>query len=91
MPKRKRQASPERPALQSEELDQQAATELPDREAMSVVKLGFGGTGAANFAVPINTAEAVNVYSNYSYAIADADQVVDIDQVAEAPATTEEQ
>jgi hypothetical protein len=76
-----------RPPLQSDEIDQQAATELPAREAMSVIHFGFGGSGAANFSAPTNTAEAVNVDSNYSYAIADADQVVDIDQTAVAPAT----
>jgi len=80
MPRRRKPAA-QRPSLRPDEVAQQSATELPDREAMSIVHLGLGhGTG--NFAVPINSAEAANVDSNYSYAIAQADQVVDIDQTA---------
>lgn len=63
--------------LSEEELDRQAGAPLPDREAMSTIT----GTGVDNFAVPINEALAVNVESVESYAIADADQVVILNQV----------
>ena len=64
-------------ALTGEELQQQAGAPLPDREAMSTIS----GSGVDNFAVPINEALAVNVDSDYSYAIADADQIVILNQV----------
>ncbi len=64
-------------ALTGEDLEQQGGAPLPDREAMSTV---ITGTGVDNFAVPINEAIAVNVDSDYSYAIADADQVVILNQ-----------
>jgi hypothetical protein len=76
----KRKPKGARAALRPEEVAQQSATELPDREAMSVVNLGLGDHSNGNFTVPINTAEAANVDSSYSYAIAQADQVVDVDQ-----------
>ena len=58
--------------LTSQELEEQQAAELPDREAMSLVD--------ANVAVPVNAAVAANVLSDGSVAIADAQQDVDIDQ-----------
>ena len=64
-------------ALTDEELERQVAEPLPDREAMSTIT----GTGVDNFAVPINEALAVNIDSVESYAIADADQVVILNQV----------
>jgi hypothetical protein len=63
--------------LSSEELARQSGEPLPDREAMSTIS----GTGVDNFAVPINEALAVNIESVDSYAIADADQVVILNQV----------
>jgi hypothetical protein len=58
--------------LTPEELEQQEATELPDREAMSLIN--------ANVAAPINAAVALNVASDNSVAYANAVQDVDIDQ-----------
>ena len=52
--------------LTPEELDQQVGEELPDREAMSLVN--------ANIAAPVNVAAALNVLSDGSTAVADAQQ-----------------
>jgi hypothetical protein len=54
------------------DIEQQQLTELPDREAMSLVN--------ANLAVPINLAAALNVLSDGSIAAANAQQVTPIDQ-----------
>ena len=64
--------------LSDEELDEQHAAALPDREAMSTVGLDL--TGIDNFAMPINEAFAMNVNSVNSVAVADADQTVIIGQ-----------
>jgi hypothetical protein len=58
--------------LTPEELEQQDAAELPDREAMSLID--------ANVAAPVNVAAALNVLSDDSVAYANAQQNVDIDQ-----------
>jgi hypothetical protein len=58
--------------LTPEELDQEAAAELPDREAMSLIN--------ANLAAPVNAAVAANVLSDNSIAYANAEQNVTIDQ-----------
>jgi hypothetical protein len=58
--------------LSPEELEQQEAAELPDREAMSLVN--------ANVAAPVNVAAALNVLSDDSVAYANAEQTADIDQ-----------
>jgi len=58
--------------LTPEELEQQQAAELPDREAMSLIN--------ANLAAPVNVAAALNVLSDGSVAYANAEQDVDIDQ-----------
>jgi hypothetical protein len=58
--------------LSQEELEQQEAAELPDREAMSLIN--------ANLAAPVNAAVAANVLSDDSIAYANAEQNVDIDQ-----------
>lgn len=58
--------------LTAEELEQEAASELPDREAMSLIN--------ANLAAPVNAAVAANVLSDDSIAYANAEQNVDIDQ-----------
>ena len=58
--------------LTAEELEQQEAAELPDREAMSLID--------ANAAVPVNAAVALNALSDGSIAYANAEQDVDIDQ-----------
>jgi hypothetical protein len=64
--------------LSEEELSEEEATNLPDREAMSILRLSLDGVD--NFAMPINEATAVNNYSDQSVAMADADQVVIIEQ-----------
>jgi len=58
--------------LTAEELEAQNAAELPDREAMSLID--------ANVAAPVNVAAALNVLSDDSVAIANAEQTADIDQ-----------
>jgi hypothetical protein len=58
--------------LTPEELEQQEAAELPDREAMSLVN--------ANIAAPVNLAAALNVLSDNSTAYANAQQTAPITQ-----------
>jgi hypothetical protein len=58
--------------LTSEELDEQAGEQLPDREAMSLIN--------ANVAAPINAAVALNALSDDATAVANAEQTADIDQ-----------
>jgi len=63
---------PDKPDITEEELEQQDAEELPDREAMSLVNL--------NAAAPINAAAALNVLSDDSVAVANAQQTGNITQ-----------
>jgi hypothetical protein len=58
--------------LSPEELAEQEAAELPDREAMSLIN--------SNIAAPINAAVAANILSDDSIAYANAEQDVTIDQ-----------
>lgn len=58
--------------LSQEELQAQEGTELPDREAMSLIN--------ANVAIPINAAVAANVLSDGAKAYADAVQGTPINQ-----------
>jgi len=58
--------------LTPEELDEETAEELPDREAMSLVN--------ANVAAPVNLAAALNVASDNSIAYANAEQTAPITQ-----------
>lgn len=58
--------------VSKEELQQQGAEQLPAREAMSLVN--------ANLAIPINAALALNVLSDGSVALANAEQIGDIAQ-----------
>ena len=62
----------QRHELTPEELEAEAAQELPDREAMSLVN--------ANVAAPINLAAALNVASDNSIAYANAEQTAPITQ-----------
>jgi hypothetical protein len=62
----------EQQALSPEELEEQEAADLPDREAMSLIN--------ANVAAPVNLAAALNVLSDNSVAYANAEQTADIDQ-----------
>ena len=73
------QASPVEGGLAPDELTAEAAVDLPDREAMTTIR-GLWGLDIDNFAMPINSAEATNILTTDSYAIADADQVVILDQ-----------
>ncbi len=63
-----------------DDLQAEEATALPEREAMSRVQLG-AGLGIDNFAMPINEATAVNISSTDAIAVADADQIVIINQI----------
>ena len=63
---------PATPDMTDEELEAEAGEELPDREAMSLIN--------ANLAAPINAAVALNVLSDDSVAIANAEQTGTIDQ-----------
>jgi len=65
-------ADEQKKQLTPEELEQQGAEEMPDREEMSLVN--------ANIAAPINLAAALNVLSDGSTADADAYQIDPIDQ-----------
>ena len=58
--------------IPQEELEAQGAEQLPDREQMSLVN--------ANVAAPVNVAAALNVLSDNSTAVANAEQTADIDQ-----------
>ena len=58
--------------LTKEELDTLAGEPLPERAAMSLIN--------ANVAAPINAAVALNVASDDSIAIANAQQTANIDQ-----------
>jgi hypothetical protein len=58
--------------LTDEELAEETAEELPDREAMSLIN--------ANLAAPVNAAVALNVASDNSTAYANAEQAAPITQ-----------
>jgi len=62
----------EKAELSQEELAEQEASDLPDRENMSLVN--------ANVAAPINAAIAANVLSDNSTATAIAEQTAPINQ-----------
>ena len=66
-----RDASPPEGLSQQEMQDQQAA-ELPDRENMSLIN--------ANIAIPVNAAVAANVLSDGATAYADATQEAAMEQ-----------
>ena len=65
-------AKPRKKALSKAELAAQGGSELPDREAMSLVN--------ANVAAPVNLAAALNVLSDNSVAYANAQQNAPITQ-----------
>ena len=70
-------------ALSAEDMAAEQATDLPDREAMSIIAIGD------NVAAPTNEATAINYQSDYSVAVADADQVVFIEQTDLDPDTSD--
>jgi hypothetical protein len=59
-------------ALTPEELQEQGAEEMPERDEMSLINL--------NAAIPVNAAIAANVLSDNATAVAGALQQVPIDQ-----------
>ena len=63
---------PNRDALTPDELNEQNGEELPEREAMSLID--------ANVAAPVNAAAALNVLSDDSTAVANADQSAELHQ-----------
>jgi len=63
---------PQDAELTPDELAEEAAAELPDREAMSLIN--------ANIAAPVNAAVAANVLSDNSTAVANAIQDAQIQQ-----------
>ena len=65
--------------LTDDELDAEGASLLPERQAMS--KISIGADGVDNFATVINEATAMNLASDQSVAVADADQIVILTQV----------
>jgi hypothetical protein len=58
--------------LTPDELDEQDCEELPERQAMSLIN--------ANVAAPVNAAAALNVLSDESTAVANAEQSAEIQQ-----------
>jgi hypothetical protein len=64
----------EEQGLTDEEMEEQDAAELPDREAMSLIN--------ANIAAPINAAIALNALSDNSTATANATQTAPIIQTS---------
>jgi hypothetical protein len=66
--------------LSAEELAAEQGRDLPDREAMSVIR--FLEPDIGNIAIPINQSIAENYNTNDSIADASADQVVIADQGA---------
>lgn len=61
-----------RDGLTPEELGEPNCEALPEREAMSLLD--------ANVAAPLNAAAALNVLSDHSTAVGDAEQSADIQQ-----------
>jgi hypothetical protein len=72
--------------LSNDELAAEQGSDLPDREAMSLLDFGFNVEDIENLnlAVPINQAIAANINTNASIASADADQLVIVDQGLES-------
>jgi hypothetical protein len=58
--------------LTADELDEQNSEELPERQALSLIE--------ASVASPVNAAAALNVLSDDSTAVADAEQSDEIEQ-----------
>ena len=65
--------------LTEAELAAEQGTDLPDREAMSMIRI-FPIEDVDNLSMPINQAFAMNINTNQSVASADASQVVVSDQ-----------
>jgi hypothetical protein len=67
-------------ALTRDELEAEGGSPLPEKMAMTTISVNFGFP-IGNMAMPINLASATNSESPDSFAIADADQVVIVDQI----------
>jgi len=74
---------PPQHGLSDAELAEEQGTDLPDREAMSMLHI-LPIDNIDNLSMPINQAFALNINTNQSIASADASQVVVSDQ-ADAP------
>jgi hypothetical protein len=74
------------PGLSPEELAAEQGRDLPDREAMSVIR--FLEPDLGNVAIPINQSIAENYNTNDSIADASATQVVIADQGVDASQPT---
>ena len=72
MPRKNNKIQSRKKGLSKKEIAGQHGSELPDREAMSLVN--------ANIALPINAAVAANVLSDGAIAYAEATQAPEIDQ-----------
>jgi hypothetical protein len=66
-------------ALSPSELEAECGALLPEKTAMSSIDIQIG-IPVDNLAIPINMATAINNSSPESWAVADADQVVIVDQ-----------
>jgi len=83
MPTDKERDEGQNAGLSDVELAAEQGTELPDREAMSMIHI-LPMDDIDNLSMPINQAFALNINTNQSIASADASQVVVSDQ-ADAP------
>lgn len=75
--------APPADGLSSQDLADEMAVDLPEREAMSTIGHGFSHGlvhTVGNVAMPINEATAENQYTNDSIAAADAEQIVILNQ-----------
>jgi hypothetical protein len=72
----------DKPGLTDAELAAEEGTDLPEREAMSMLNIGLPAD-FDNLAMPINQAFALNFNTNQSIASADANQIVVVDQGVE--------
>jgi hypothetical protein len=83
MPTDKERDEGQNAGLSDVELAAEQGTELPDREAMSMIHI-LPMDDIDNLSMPSNQAFALNINTNQSIASADASQVVVSDQ-ADAP------
>jgi hypothetical protein len=80
MARKQKRSTPRKRGLSQSEMQRQQGSELPDREAMSLIN--------ANVAIPVNAAVAANVLSDGAIAYADATQDTPITQGNLAPPAT---
>ena len=72
MARKQKKPAPRKRGLSQSDMKRQQGSELPDREAMSLIN--------ANIAIPVNAAVAANVLSDGAIAYADATQDTPITQ-----------